>query len=102
MKKSIGDNMIPKPMRFDQGLALIKKSGYEGIELWLGERPWFQMKTTDAELRALKRQIDDAGLQVSDIANALDWEENLSMRDPVKRDAAFRHIERQIEAAQIF
>ncbi len=102
MKKSIGDNIFPENMSFTDGLALLKRAGYQGIELWLGDRQWFQMKTTDAELRALFGQIQDAGLDVSDVANSLDWDENVSARDPAKRAAAFRHIERQIEAAQIF
>jgi sugar phosphate isomerase/epimerase len=102
MKKSIGDNIFPKDMTFEDGLKLLKRAGYEGIELWLGDRPWFQMKATDAELQQLFTKIQDAGLEVSDVANSLDWEENISSRDPKKRDAAFRHIERQIEAAQIF
>jgi L-ribulose-5-phosphate 3-epimerase len=102
MQKSIGDNIFPKDLRFEQGLALLKKAGYQGVELWLGEREWFKMGASDADMRALDRQIKDAGLQVSDVANSLDWEENVSARDPRKREAAFRHIERQIEAAQIF
>ncbi len=89
-------------MSFSGGLDLLKRAGYDGIELWLGNKPWFQMQTTDAELRVLARQVRDAGLEVSDVANALDWQENISARDPAKRDAAVRHIERQIEAAQIF
>lgn len=102
MKKSIGDNIFPEGITFEQGLQILKKAGYEGIELWLGERPWFQMSTTDAQLRQMHAQITAAGLQISDIANALDWKENLSSREPSKREAAFRHIRRQIEAAQIF
>ncbi|HEX4167461.1 MAG TPA: sugar phosphate isomerase/epimerase family protein [Bryobacteraceae bacterium] len=102
MNKSIGDNLFPKSMSFAEGLQLLKRSGFDGVELWLGDRPWFQMKTTDAALRQLKSQIADGGLQVSDIANSLDWEENISARDPAKRQAALRHVERQIEAAQIF
>jgi len=102
MKKSTGDNFFPKAMSFSAGLDLLKRAGYDGVELWLGDRPWFQMKTTDAELRVLARQVHDAGLEVSDVANSLDWQENISARDPAKRDAAVRHIERQIEAAQIF
>jgi hypothetical protein len=43
MKKSIGDNMIPKGWSFERGLELVKKSGWDGIELWLGDVPWFQM-----------------------------------------------------------
>lgn len=102
MKKSIGDNIFPQGMSFEDGLKLLKRAGYEGIELWLGDRPWFQMKTSDTDLRQLFGKIQDAGLEVSDVANSLDWEENVSSRDPSKREAAFRHIQRQIEAAQIF
>lgn len=102
MKKSIGDNMFPKGMSFEDGLKLVKQSGYEGVELWLGARSWFQMNTTDAALRELQTKIQDAGLEVSDIANTLDWDENISDRDPAKREAAVRHIKRQIEACHIF
>jgi L-ribulose-5-phosphate 3-epimerase len=102
MKKSIGDNIFPQGVSFEAGLKLLQRAGYDGIELWLGERPWFQMKTSDAELRTLFHKIQDAGLAVSDVANSLDWDENISARDPAKREAAFRHIVRQIEAAQIF
>jgi L-ribulose-5-phosphate 3-epimerase len=102
MKKSIGDNIFPERMTFDDGLKLLKRAGYQGIELWLGDRPWFQMTTTDAQLREMRKKIEDAGLEISNVSNALDWDENLSSRDPAKREAAFRHIRRQIEAAQIF
>jgi L-ribulose-5-phosphate 3-epimerase len=102
MKKSIGDNIFPKNMAFEDGLKLLKRAGYDGIELWLGDRQWFQMNTSNAQLQELRKKIEDAGLQVSNISNSLDWEENVSSRDPAKREAAFRHIRRQIEAAQIF
>jgi len=39
MKKAIGDNMIPKDWGFERGLDLVKKAGYDGIELWLGDVP---------------------------------------------------------------
>jgi sugar phosphate isomerase/epimerase len=51
MKKSIGDNLFPKSWALEQGLALIKKSGFDGVELWLGDKPWFQMNTSDADGR---------------------------------------------------
>ncbi|HXJ42010.1 MAG TPA: sugar phosphate isomerase/epimerase family protein, partial [Bryobacteraceae bacterium] len=101
MKKSIGDNLFAKGWTLEQGLALIKKSGFDGVELWLGDKPWFQMSTSDAEVRALRRKVEDAGLTVSDVANSLDWDENISARDPRIRDKATRHVERQIETAQI-
>lgn len=102
MKKSIGDTIFPAGMKFENGVRILKRAGYDGVELWLGGREWFQLGTIDAQLRDLRRKVEDAGLQVSNISNTLDWEENVSARDPSKREAAFRHIRRQIEAAQIF
>ena len=71
MKKSIGDNMIPKDWGFDRGLDLIKKAGFDGIELWLGDVPWFQMSTTDAQVRDLRRRVESAGLVVSNVSTGL-------------------------------
>ena len=61
MKKSIGDNMIPKDWGFERGLELVKKAGFDGIELWLGDVPWFQMATSDTEVRDVRRKIENAG-----------------------------------------
>ncbi len=101
MKKSIGDNLIPKGWTLENGLALVRKAGFDGIELWLGDKPWFQMNTTDAQVRELRRKVEDAGLVVSDVANTLDWEVPISSRDPAIREKASRHIVRQIETAQM-
>jgi L-ribulose-5-phosphate 3-epimerase len=99
MKKSIGDNMIPKGWSFEKGLELIKGAGFDGVELWLGETPWFQMNTTDAEVEELRRKVEDAGLVVSNVSNSLDPEFPLSARDPRVREQGMRVIERQIETA---
>lgn len=101
MKKAIGDNIIPKGMTFDEGLKVIKQARFDGVELWLGDRPWFTMQTSNAEVKSLHDRIQSAGLAVSHIANSLDWDQNISDRDPRKRAAAFQHIERQIEVAHL-
>jgi len=101
VQKSIGDNVIPDGWSLEKGLELIKKAGFDGVELWLGEKPWFKMSTSDAGVRELLRKVGEAGLTVSDVANSLDWDENLSARDPRVQEAARRHIERQIETAQL-
>src|SRR5579863_3850399 len=102
MKRSIGDNMIRPEWGFDRGLEYIRKAGFEGIELWLGDRPWFQRETTDAQLLALRRKIESAGLAVSNVSNSLDWKHNLSNPDPRIRAMAMDHVTRQIETAQLF
>lgn len=101
MKKSIGDNMIPKGWSFEQGLDLVKKAGYEGIELWLGDVPWFQMETTDAQVTELRRKVESAGLIVSNVSTGLHWETPLSAGDPKVRAQAIRIVEREIETAQL-
>ena len=101
MKKSIGDNMIPKGWTFEQGLALVKQAGYDGIELWLGDMPWFQMTTTDTGVRELRRKVENAGLVVSNVSTGLHWRSPLSARDPQVREQAMRIVERQIETARL-
>jgi hexulose-6-phosphate isomerase len=99
MKKSIGDNMIPKEWGFEKGLELVKRAGYDGIELWLGDMPWFQMSTTDADVRDLRRKVENAGLVVSNVSTGLHWRSPLSARDPQVRAQAARIVEREIETA---
>lgn len=101
MKKSIGDNMIPKGWSFEQGLQLVKKAGFDGIELWLGDVPWFQMSTSDAEVRALRAQVENEGLVVSNVSTGLHWKFPISARDPKVRQQGIRIVDRQIEAAQL-
>ena len=101
MKKSIGDNMIPKGWAFEQGLELVKKAGYDGVELWLGDVPWFQMNTTDAAVAELRRKVENAGLVVSNVSTGLHWDTPLSARDPSVRAQAIRIVERQLQTAQL-
>ncbi len=101
MKKAIGDNMIPPGWSFEQGLELIKKAGYDGVELWLGDVPWFQMSTTDEQVIELRRKVENAGLVVSNVSTGLHWRAPLSARDPKVRAQAMRIVERQLETAQL-
>ncbi len=101
MKKSIGDNLIPKGWTFEKGLDLVKAARFDGIEMWLGDGAWFKPETPDHEVQLLRRKIDNAGLSVSTVCNSLDWDQNIAARDPKVRALAIKHVERQIETAQI-
>ena len=74
----------------EAGVALVKQAGFDGIELWLGDMPWFQMGTSDSEVRDLRRKIADAGLVVSNVSTGLHWATPLSARDPAVRAPAGR------------
>lgn len=102
MKKATGDNVFaPFIKDFSAGAKLLQNAGFDGVELWLGKDGWFNLNTSDIEVRRLREQAQNAGLSVSNVANALDWEQNVCSRDPAKRDAAFHHIRRQMETAQL-
>ena len=91
--------MIPKEWGFEKGLQLVKQAGFDGIELWLGDVPWFQLSTADADVRELRRKVEDAGLVVSNVSTGLHWATPLSARDPAVRARAMRIVEREIETA---
>src|SRR5437762_11190848 len=99
MKKAIGDNMIRKEWGLEKGLDLVKQAGFDGIELWLGDMPWFQLTNADVEVRELRRKIENAGLVVSNVSTGLHWASPLSARDPTVRGRAVRIVEREIETA---
>ena len=93
--------MIPKGWSFEQGLDLIKRAGFDGVELWLGETPWFQMSTTDSEVEGLRRKVESAGLTVSSISTGLHWRYALSTPDPKIRDRGIQIAERRFATAQL-
>lgn len=99
MKKSIGDNLIPKGWSLEQGLELIKKAGFDGVELWLGDMPWFQLKISDNEVLTLRQKIENAGLVVSNVSTGLHWAHPISARDPKARAEGIRIVERELEIA---
>ena len=81
MQKSIGDNMFPR-LGSRTRLALIKKAGFDGVELWLGGSPWLQVGTSDADVNELRAASEDAGLVVSNVANTLDWDRSIVVPRP--------------------
>ena len=101
MRKSIGDTMIPNGWGLDRGLELIKHAGFEGVELWLGGSPWLQVGTSDREVIELAHRVRDAGLEISNVSNTLDWDTPLSSRDPAVQQKARVNLERQIEVAHL-
>src|SRR5919201_2837821 len=67
MKKAIGDNMIAKEWGFEKGLELVKKAGFDGIELWLGDVPWFEREIETAVLLGTDAILVVAGLVTEEV-----------------------------------
>lgn len=102
MKTSIGNNLIPKSMSLTDGLALIRRAGFDGVELWLDHDGPLTLATSDAQARGLLALIRDHGLEVSNVSTGLHWDTPFSARDPAARAQALAIARRQIELAQLF
>ncbi len=97
---------IHRRQQDSEGLDLLarvgsrQEAGLDGIELWLGDVAWFQMSTTDAEVREMRRKVKSAGLAVSNVSTGLHWRCPLSAREPEIHPQGIRIVERQLETAQ--
>ena len=59
------------------------------------------MSTTDAQVKDLRLQVENAGLVVSNVSTGLHHYSPLSARDPKVHAEAVRIVERQLETAQL-
>src|SRR5437773_441933 len=90
MKKAIGDNMIRKEWGLEKGLDLVKQAGFDGIELWLGDVPRFQLTTADVEVRELQRRAS-VSHQPAGVLAILERREQPRRGDPPRRRQHPRH-----------
>ena len=75
------------------------QAGYDGVELVLSEAGPLNMKTTDRELGALRRQIEDLGLSVCSVGAWNLWEYNLAGTDRKAANHARDIVRKQIDLA---
>jgi len=74
MIKSISYWSFPGGMKLKDRMKLAKASGFEAIELTLeGPDAEINMKTTAAEIKAIKQMADKIGLQTPTFATGLYW-----------------------------
>jgi Sugar phosphate isomerases/epimerases len=99
MKASISTWSFPGAMPLEQKLNLARAAGFEGFELDFTEDGPVKLDSTPADLRAVRKLLDDHGLVPSGLATGLYWGANPASADPAVRARAARILERQLEAA---
>lgn len=80
---------------------LAAAAGFDGVEFCLDGAGPLTMDTTDDEVRALGKQLNDRGLKAASVASGLPWEYPMTSNDPAKRATATKVATRQIEVAGI-
>ncbi|MET0263942.1 MAG: sugar phosphate isomerase/epimerase family protein [Rariglobus sp.] len=99
MKTSISTWSFPASMPLAEKLRLAQRAGFTGFEIDLTEDGPVHLASNAAELRAVRAQFTDHGLQPSGLATGLYWGTNAASADPTVRARAAHILDRQLEAA---
>jgi len=100
MKKSISIWSFPFDWPLERKLALAREAGFAGFEIDLTDSGPVGMTTSAEDLRAVRRAVEAAGLQLSGLATGLYWGANAASADATVRQKAEAILRRQIECAQ--
>ncbi len=101
MKKSINLWALPYPARMSlrDCLMMAKDAGFEGVELNYDLESELSPKAGPAELRAIRRLAEEAGITISGLCSFLYWPYSLTDNDPARRARGLELARLMIEAA---
>jgi len=99
MKKSISTWSFYGDWNLEQKLHLAKEAGFSGFEIDLSDDGPVNLKSTEADLKAVRSLADKCELQLSGLATGLYWGANACSADPAVREKAATILKKQIECA---
>lgn len=99
MKKAISIWSFPAEWSLERKLAVAREAGFAGFEIDLTDDGPVGMATSEEDLRAVRRTVESAGLQISGLATGLYWGANAASSDPAVRQRAEAILRRQIACA---
>ena len=99
MKKAISIWSFPPEWALERKLAVARDAGFAGFEIDLTEAGPVAMTSSPKGLRAVRRKVEAAGLQLSGLATGLYWGANAASADAATRKRADRILGRQIDCA---
>jgi len=100
MKKAISIWSFPFDWPLERKLAVAREAGFAGFEIDLTDTGPVGMTTSAEDLRAVRRAVESAGLQLSGLATGMYWGANAASADAAVRQRAEAILRRQIECAQ--
>jgi L-ribulose-5-phosphate 3-epimerase len=101
MKKGINIWSFPAGMSIPDCMRLAKEAGFEGIELALNEHGPLSLESTEAEIREIRKQAEDAGIALTSLASGLYWSYPLTSSRPEIREKAQGIVRKQLEFAAL-
>jgi L-ribulose-5-phosphate 3-epimerase len=99
MKKSISIWSFGGNWSLAEKFRRAKAAGFAGFEVDLTEDGPVNLRSTAADLKAVRRQAEKCGLELSGLATGLYWGANAVSANPATRQKAARILQRQIACA---
>jgi L-ribulose-5-phosphate 3-epimerase len=99
VKSSISIWSFPAGLPLAAKLEQAREAGFEGLEIDLSDDGPVTMRSSPAELQAVRALAEKHGLALSGLATGLYWGANAASADPAVRGRASQILDRQIEVA---
>ena len=101
IKKGINIWSFDKSKSVESCMQLAKDAGFEGIELALAADGPIGMKSSDAEIIAIKKASEKIGIEICSLATGLYWQYSLTSNREDIREKAKQVVKRQIDVAAL-
>lgn len=101
MRKGINIWSFDGSKTFYEKMDIAKKAGFEGVELSLDMTGEVSLESTEKDLKEVKKNIEDKGLELYSLATGMFWDFPITSNDPAKAQKAKEIVKKQIESAAI-
>lgn len=101
IKKGINIWSFDQSKSVESCMQLAKDAGFEGIELALAADGPIGMKSSDAEIAAIKKASEKIGIEICSLATGLYWQYSLTSSCEDIREKAKQVVKRQIDVAAL-
>ncbi|GAP39944.1 sugar phosphate isomerase/epimerase [Flexilinea flocculi] len=101
IKKGINIWSFDQSKSVESCMQLAKDAGFEGIELALAADGPIGMKSSDAEIIAIKKASEKIGIEICSLATGLYWQYSLTSNREDIREKAKQVVKRQIDVAAL-
>jgi L-ribulose-5-phosphate 3-epimerase len=99
LKKGISVWAFPSEWPLNKCFELAREAGFDGIELAYHTNGPITPETPSEELKRIKQECSNRGLEVSSLASGIFWEVNLLSEDSEENGRAKFHVTRMLEIA---
>ena len=102
MKTAVSFYTFDQTVDIREACEHVKAAGYDGVELCISEQGQLNMHTSEGELQAIRRMVNDMGLEICSVGAWNMWEHNLAGEDAADAAYACDIAKKQVECAQAF